>query len=81
MTRLEHITQHRTGRAHILSPSRTSSFSHVATDKCCLGQRITRPFLLFQTEVFKLGQDIKDLEAILTNLPEEDVDSQLAITR
>ena len=34
-----------------------------------------------QTEVFKLGQDIRDLEAILTNLPEEDVDSQLAITR
>ena len=31
--------------------------------------------------MFKLGQDIKDLEAILTNLPEEDVDSQLAITR
>lgn len=36
---------------------------------------------LSQTEVFELGQDIKDLEAILTNLPEEDVDSQLAITR
>ena len=31
--------------------------------------------------MFKLGQDIRDLEAILTNLPEEDVDSQLAITR
>ena len=40
------------------------------------------PFSLFsQTEVLKLGHDIKDLEAILTNLPEEDVDSQLAITR
>ena len=31
--------------------------------------------------MLKLGHDIKDLEAILTNLPEEDVDSQLAITR